>query len=140
MLDDLIGAAIAGLIGQSVEQGAAQGNAKRKARRFLAGEPVTFRAFLQREGDTRQRRGRLRVSPGTEVASWRPWPARGRPPIEVLLIGGKGFPASVRWPMSPAMPGHGWRVRIGEDQVATVILERNYLASFGPLMSLGTWP
>ncbi|WP_156869986.1 hypothetical protein [Sporichthya polymorpha] len=140
MLDDLAGALIGGMIGEGIAVGVARGRAKRKARRFLAGETVQFRAHLRFDGE-HSRRGRLRVSPGTEEATWTRWPRWGRPEVELMLLGGKGFPDHIRWgSITGNIPAHGWRVRTGPEAFATLLLERNYLAVFAPLVSLGDVP
>lgn len=128
------------MIGEGLADRAARGRAKRKAQRFLAGESVEFRAYLRMDGEE-SRRGRLRVTPGTDEAAWARWP-RWRPqPVSLVLLGGKGFEDRIRWgAITGDIPAHGWLVRTGPDSVATLLLERNYLAIFAPLVSLGAVP
>lgn len=139
----MVGVLIGGVIGDGIAVRAGRGRAQRKARRFLAGETVTFRAYLRREDADHQapQRGRLRLTPGTEIAQWAPWPRRGRPALDVVLIGGTGYPEIFNlgwWYGEPA--GHAWRVRIGETEVATILIEKNYVSAFAPALSLGATP
>lgn len=128
------------MIGEGLAVRAARGRAKRKARRFLAGETVEFRAHLRMDGE-QSRRGRLRVTPGSDEAAWAPWPRWRRPAVSLVLLGGKGFEDRIRWgAISGDIPAHGWRVQTAPDSVATLLLERNYLAIFAPLVSLGAVP
>jgi hypothetical protein len=57
--------------------------------------------------------------------------------VELVFLGGKGNPAA---PANWRVPAHGWRVRIGTDDVATLLLERTYVAAFAPIVSLGAIP
>jgi hypothetical protein len=140
VLDDLAGAVIGGLVGEGIAVRVARARAGRKARRFLAGEAVTFRAYLRREGEGPVR-GRVVLIPGTDEARWAPWPRRGRAVVDLLLLGGRGYPEVIKlgwWYGDPA--GYAWTVRIGATEVATFLIERNYVAAFAPALSLGATP
>lgn len=142
MLDDIAGALIGGVVGEGIAVRAARGRARRKAQRFLAGEAVTFRAYLSRDGEVeRPLRGLLSLTPGTNAARWAPWPRRGRPVLDLVLVGGSGFPEVIKlgwWYGEPA--GYAWTVRIGAAEVATILVEKNYVAAFAPALSLGATP
>jgi hypothetical protein len=71
VLDDLVGALIGGLIGDAVQGGLTRGRVRRKAKRYIAGEKIRFRAYLKYDNDDRPRRGRLIVSLGAIPASSR---------------------------------------------------------------------
>lgn len=134
MLDDIVTGLIGASIADAVENRTIKGRARRKARRFLAGQQIEFRAHLRTAGQGQQR-GRLRVTPGSELATWTPWPRRGRDERQVTLLGGPGVPNELKW-RTGSVNARGWEVRVGKG-VATLLLEPNYIAAYGPILSLG---